>query len=87
MALLGDVVHNLRAALDLLDSELACINSKSDRNFYFTFAATMADFPIANTNWNFDKAGVDAVALLHSFALYRGGIELLRVVHDLDIDI
>ena len=50
MALLGDVVHNLRAALDLLDSELACINSKSDRNFYFTFAATMADFPIAITN-------------------------------------
>ena len=47
MAVLGDAVHNLRAALDLLASELARINGMSDRNVYFPFAATMADFPIA----------------------------------------
>ena len=86
MAVLGDAVHNLRAALDLLASELARINGKGDRNVYFPFAATVADFPIAITKRNFDKAGPDAVALLYTFAPYRGGNELLRAVHDLDIE-
>ena len=86
MAVLGDAIHNLRAALDLLASELARINGKSDRNVYFPFAATVADFPMAITNRNFGKAGSDAVALLHTFAPYRGGNELLRAVHDLDIE-
>ena len=86
MAVLGDAVHNLRAALDLLASELARINGKSDRNVYFPFAATAADFPMAITKRNFDKAGPDAVALLQTFAPYRGGNELLRAVHDIDIE-
>ena len=41
---------------------------------------------MAITKRNFDKAGLDAVALLHTFAPYRGGNELLRAVHDLDIE-
>ena len=85
-AVLGDAVHNLRAALDLLASELARTNGKSDRNVYFPFAASATEFPSALSKRNFDKAGSDAVALLHSFAPYRGGNELLRAVHDLDIE-
>ncbi len=85
MAVLGDVVHNLRAALDLLASELVRINGKSDSNVYFPFAATAAEFPNAIKKRNFDKAGLDAVNLLYTFAPYRGGNELLRAVHDLDI--
>ncbi len=85
MAVLGDVVHNLRVALDLLASELARINGKNDWNVYFPFAATGTEFPNAIKKRNFDNAGLDAVALLHTFAPYRGGNELLRAVHDLDI--
>lgn len=85
MAELGDAVHNLRAALGLLASELYRINGKSNRNVYFLFASTMADFPIAIKNRNFDKAALDAVALLYTFAPYRWGNELLRAVHDLNI--
>lgn len=86
MAVLGDAVHNLRAALDLLASELARINGRSDRNVYFPFAATMAEFSVAVARRNFDRAGQDAVTLLHEFAPYRGGNELLRAIHDLDIE-
>ena len=71
MAELGDAVHNLRAALGLLASELYRINGKSNRNVYCLFASTMADFPIAIKNRNFDKAALDAVALLYTFAPYR----------------
>jgi hypothetical protein len=86
MAVLGDAVHNLRAALDLLASELARINGKSDPNVYFPFSATMAEFPAAVAKRNFDKAGHDAVTLVHQLAPYRGGNELLRAIHDLDIE-
>ena len=86
MAVLGDAVHNLRAALDLLASELARINGKSDHSVYFPFAPTKANFPNAIKNRNFDKAGLDAVTLLYTFAPYRGGNELLRALHDLDIE-
>ena len=41
---------------------------------------------MAITKRNFDKAGPDAVSLLHTFAPYHGGNELLRAVHDLDIE-
>jgi hypothetical protein len=85
-AVLGDAVHNLRAALDLLASELARINGKSDRNVYFPFAASQAEFPEAIEKKNFHKAGQEAVALLHKIAPYRGGNELLRAIHDLDIE-
>ena len=84
-AVLGDAVHNLRAALDLLASELARINGKSDRNIYFPFASAKAEFPNAITKGNFNKAGPDAVTLLHTFAPYRGGNELLRALHEFDI--
>ncbi len=85
-AILGDGVHNLRAALDLMASELARINGKSDRNVYFPFAASVAEFQEQVRKRNFDKAGADAVQLLHTFAPYRGGNELLRAIHDLDIE-
>lgn len=85
-AILGDAIHNMRTALDLMASELARINGKSDRNVYFPFAPSKADFLEAIKGKNFHKAGDDAVSLLHSFAPYRGGNELLRAIHDLDIE-
>jgi len=85
-AVLGDAVHNLRVALDLLASELARLAGKSDRNVHFPFAASEAELATAIEKRNFGKAGTDAVALLTQFAPYRGGNELLRAVHDLDIE-
>jgi hypothetical protein len=84
-AIIGDAVHNLRTSLDLMASELARINGKSDDGVYFPFAASADRFDQAIKSRNFHKAGDDAVALLRKFAPYRGGNDRLRALHDLDI--
>src|SRR3954466_15009690 len=74
-AIIGDAVHNLRTALDLMASELARINGKSDKDVYFPFASSADRFDQAIKSRSFDKAGDDAVALLRKFEPYRGGNE------------
>lgn len=86
LAAFGDAIHNMRTALDLMASELARIRGKSDRNIYFPFAASQADFPAAIKNRNFHLAGEDAVALVTQFAPYKDGNVRLRAIHDLDIE-
>jgi hypothetical protein len=84
-AIIGDAIHNMRTALDLMASELARLNGRSDKSVYFPFAADALSFDAAIKSQNFHKAGSDAVALLKQFAPYCGGNEALRAVHDLDI--
>src|SRR4051812_34674836 len=45
LAALGDAIHNMRVALDLMASELARINGNSDRDVYFPFAPSQEKFP------------------------------------------
>ena len=84
-AIIGDCLHNMRTALDLMASELARINGKSDGDVYFPFAPSADQLNAAISKRRFDKAGVDAVALLKQFAPYKGGNDALRAIHDLDI--
>jgi hypothetical protein len=84
-AIIGDTVHNLRTALDLMASELARINGNPDDDVYFPFARSPDQFEHVIKSRHFDRAGDDAVALLRTFAPYRGGNEALRGLHDLDI--
>lgn len=81
----GDCVHSLRAALDLMSSEMARLNGHSDKNVYFPFSEAVSGFDAAIRSKNFKKCGADAVALLATFEPYRGGNEYLRSLHDLDI--
>jgi 3-hydroxymyristoyl/3-hydroxydecanoyl-(acyl carrier protein) dehydratase len=83
--ILGDAVHNMRTALDLMASELARINDKSDKDVYFPFSSSQSSFEAAIKSRNFHKAGDEAVSLLMKFAPYRGGNNHLRAIHDLDI--
>src|SRR5215213_6267152 len=84
-AIAGDAIHNLRTSLDLMASELARLNGQPDADVYFPFAASADKFEGVIKSRNFDRAGDDAVALLRTFAPYRGGNELLRALHDLVI--
>lgn len=86
LAALGDAIHNMRTSLDLMASELARLNGKSDKDVYFPFAASKDQFPDALKRQNFHRAGEDSVALIKQFAPYKGGNEKLRVIHDLDIE-
>ena len=85
-AVIGDCIHNLRAALDLMACDLVRAAGGNDRHVYFPFARREADLEKMIKEKNFDRAGVDAVTLLKSFKPYRSGDELLRAMHDLDIE-
>ena len=85
-AVLGDTIHNLRASLDLLASDLVKMNGKSIRNVYFPFASSKEELDEMIIKKKFNFAGDKAVELLKSYLPYTGGNDQLRALHDLDIE-
>ncbi|MFO1238665.1 MAG: hypothetical protein U1F24_16935 [Alphaproteobacteria bacterium] len=83
-AIIGDAIHNMRTALDLMASELARHHSGTDKNVYFPFAES-ADEIERMIERRFKKAGAAACDLVRTYKPYTGGNVALRAVHDLDI--
>lgn len=83
----GDCVHSLRAALDLLASDLARLAGYLGEDVYFPFAKSAELLPAAIKSKNFHRCGADAVQVLKTVAPFAGpgGNGLLRALHDLDI--
>jgi hypothetical protein len=86
--ILGDVVHNLRASLDLMACELARKNDRRDKDVYFPTGPDEAGFKAAIKGRNFNRAGTDAVSEVELIAPYLdgGAGRLIRIMHDLDIE-
>jgi hypothetical protein len=84
-AIVGDVVHNLRTALDLTACEMVRVAQESDNGVYFPFSESADQLDDMIHRRHFDRAGADAVALLKSLKPYRNGNIALRLIHDLDI--
>jgi hypothetical protein len=84
-AVMGDVVHNLRGALDLMACDLVRLNGKQPDNVYFPFAGSGADFDKVIRLRNMHKASPDVIAILRAWKPYKGGNEYLRSIHDMDI--
>jgi hypothetical protein len=84
-AIIGDVVHNLRASLDLVICDLVRINGRGVDKVHFPFCATAAELPKAIADRNIHKAGADVVQLISSLKPYRGGHDALRALHDMDV--
>lgn len=83
--IVGDAIHNLRASLDLLASDLVSIASGNTNNVYFPFGDSPEGFEDMVKKRHLDRAGADIVEVVRSFKPYKGGNELLRAIHDLDI--
>lgn len=84
-AVVGDLMHNLRAALDLMACDLARANGRSVNNVYFPFCDGVGELDEMIKRRHFQRTGSAAVALLKSLKPYRGGNDALRAIHDLDI--
>jgi hypothetical protein len=84
-AIIGDIVHNLRTALDLLICDLVKVNGKNPKEVYFPFCASAADLPHTIKKRNIQRAGADVVRVIESLKPYNGGNIALRAIHDLDI--
>ncbi len=83
--IVGDAIHNLRTALDLMASDLVQLNRQSTKGVYFPIAAAEAGLDDMIKDKNFRRAGPDAVALLKNLKPFRGGNEAIRALHDLDL--
>ena len=84
-SLIGDCVHNLRAALDLMACDLVRLNGGSDENVNFPFPKHAKDFDREINRKNMNRASLDVVELIKTLQPYEGGNKLLRAIHVMDI--
>lgn len=84
-AIVGDAIHNLRAALDLMAVDLVREIGGNTKSVYFPFCESANDLSDAIKSKNFHRAGTDAANLLITFRPFKGGNLALRALHDLDI--
>jgi hypothetical protein len=84
-ALVGDVIHNLRSALDLLVCDLVKINGQNTADVYFPFCPSAKHLSDAIRDRKIFRAGSDIVRLIESMKPYKGGNIALRAIHDLDV--
>ena len=84
-AIIGDVIHNLRTALDLLASELVRLNKQSDEDVYFPFCDKADYLDTMIRKRHLDRAAPQCVELIRTLKPYTNGNVALRAIHDLDI--
>lgn len=84
-AIIGDAVHNLRAALDLLACDLVRQNGGDVEEVYFPFCANGNDLELMIKKRHIDRAAPQVVDIIRSLKPYTGGNVALRGIHDLDI--
>ena len=87
-AIIGDVVHNLRAALDLVACDMIRAVEGKDANVYgvyFPVCQGADDLEGMIHTRQFHRAREQAVQVLRRLKPYRGGNAALRVIHDLDV--
>lgn len=82
--ILGDAIHNLRAALDIAACDAVRTNGKSTDKVKFPFAATAEQLEELLSK-EIKKAGPDVVEVIRSYKPFIGGHRDLRGLHDLDI--
>jgi hypothetical protein len=84
-AVIGDAIHNLRSALDLLACDIVRHNGGNVTGVYLPFASGASELERTIKEKNLRRASPEAVALLRSMKPYRGSNADLRALHDLDI--
>ena len=84
-ALVGDALHNLRSALDILICDIARLRGKSVDKLKFPFAANVEALEKILSK-DFPRLGEDVVDGIRAQQPFIGGNLALRGLHDLDID-
>lgn len=82
--LIGDVIHNLRSALDILICDVARLRDLGKRQFKFPFAESEAKL-LKILKDEHKRIGDDVCDAILALQPYTGGNPLLRGLHDLDI--
>lgn len=80
----GDAIHNLRSALDVLAGDVIVLSGRKRNGVAFPFAGAAEELDGQIKRKRFNHATPEALALLKSMQPYTGGNMLLRALHDLD---
>jgi hypothetical protein len=83
--IVGDAIHNLRAALDIMICDIARIREKSSDKLKFPFASNSEIYERIVRKGEIRRLGKDVGEALLLLKAYKGGNLLLRGMHDLDI--
>ena len=86
--IIGDAVHNLRSALDLLAFGLVgdkCPTPGKQRQVQFPFSASEKSLESTINSRQISLAGKKVVREIKKLKPYRGGNEMLQAIHDLDL--
>jgi hypothetical protein len=78
--IVGDVLNNIRASLDVMASTMARLNGDASEAVQFPFAMAATDFSAESASHNFDKAGQHALHILRSVAKIHSGIRHLAAI-------
>lgn len=81
----GDIVHNLRTALDWLAIVVVEANEGNPKGVYFPFSKDENGFDEALHKSNLRRAAAAVVDEVRNLKPYYGGHDLLRMLHELDI--
>ncbi|WP_430422036.1 hypothetical protein [Phenylobacterium sp.] len=84
--IIGDIVHNLRASLDLMACDVVRVANPSAplENVYFPFAKRLEDLDLIIAK-RMALAPPEAQDLVRSMKPFPGGNDVLRGIHELDI--
>ena len=84
-SIIGDVIHNLRSALDLMIFEIVSPHTNNTDKIQFPFCSGVNGLEDTITNRQINFAGDKVVNIVRSLKPYPGGNDLLYAIHDLDI--
>ena len=83
--IIGDAVHNLRSALDMLMFELVGHLARRPENVQFPFARRAESLESTITNREANLAGEKVVREIKRSEPYKGGNRILYAIHELDV--
>jgi hypothetical protein len=83
--IIGDAIHNLHTALDLMIWEIESRIGKPSRSTKFPFYQTRSELVGAIENGNLKAAPEICHIIIEDIKPYRGGNDLLYGLHELDI--
>ncbi len=81
--IVGEILHNLRSALDYLAVALATKNGASSKKVYFPFGINAEIFD-EQVRKKTKGMSADAIAMIRELKPYKGGNVLLWLLHDLN---
>lgn len=83
--IIGDAVHNLRSALDIMTCDIMRYHRRGVASVHFPFAPSLEDLEATIERRTVHRARPEIVDVFRELKPYRGGDDFLYAIHDFDV--